>query len=142
MLTLFGNGDYVVDTAAIRTKETPSASATHPNFDILLISEGFRKFQTGKQYPVEVGNPALGVPNMNQSWDDGSGLFKNSLIPSYLQLSDYAPSTALVWRSIQRRSRLHIPCILIAMTSPGFWALLRCRIITCTISYRSPRHFE
>lgn len=94
MLSLFGNGDYVFDTASIVTEDPPSASVNYPFFDMLVISEGYETLPDGTQYTIEVGNLALGAPEVNQSWSDGNGRFNSSLVPSYLYLTDQVPSNS------------------------------------------------
>lgn len=94
MLSLFGNGDYVFDTASIVTEDPPSASVTYPDFDMLVITEGYETLPNGTKYAIEVGNLALGAPNVNQSWNDGNGRFNSSLVPSYLYLTDQVPSNS------------------------------------------------
>lgn len=95
MLSLFGSGDYVFDTASIVTEDPPSASVNYPFFDMLVISEGYEMLPDGTKYAIEVGNMALGAPQVNQSWNDGDGgLFNSSLVPSYLYLTTQVPSNS------------------------------------------------
>jgi hypothetical protein len=68
------------DTASIVTEHPPSASVTYPNFDMLVISGGYESLPDGTQYAIEVGNLALGAPNLNQSWNEGSGQLNSSLV--------------------------------------------------------------
>lgn len=94
MLSLFGNGEYIFDTASIVTEDPPSASVIYTDFDMLIISEGYETLPDGTKYTIEVGNLALGAQEVNQSWNDGNGRFNSSLVPSYLYLTDQAPSNS------------------------------------------------
>jgi hypothetical protein len=94
MLSLFGSGEYVFDTASIVTEDPPSASVSYPDFDMLVVSKGSEMLPDGTKYVMEVGNLALGAPEVNQSWNDGNGRFNSSLVPSYLYLTEQVPSNS------------------------------------------------
>jgi hypothetical protein len=61
---------------------------------MLVISDGYETLTDGTKYAIEVGNLALGAPEVNQFWYDGSRRFNSSLVPSYLYLTDQVPSNS------------------------------------------------
>lgn len=63
--SLFGSGDYTFDTASIVTEDPPSTAVTLSDFDMLVISEGYSTLPDGTQYAIEVGNLAVGAPEVN-----------------------------------------------------------------------------
>ena len=94
MLSLFGSASYFFDAMSIVTEDPPSASVQFEDFDMLVITEGSWTLPDGSMYPIEVGNLALGAPEVNQSWNDGTGRFNSSLVPSSLYLQGQTPSNS------------------------------------------------
>lgn len=94
VLSLYGSGKYVFDAMSIVTEDPPSAQVDFENFDMLVISEGSWTLPGGTKYSIEVGNLALGAPEVNQSWTNGSQRFNSSLVPASLYLEGQVPSNS------------------------------------------------
>jgi hypothetical protein len=94
LLTLEGSAEYVFDSMTITTVDPPSASVNYQDFDMLVITEGYSALPNGTNYTIEVGNLALGAPNINQSWIHNGELFNSSLVPSSLYLQGQTPSNS------------------------------------------------
>ncbi|TVY78110.1 hypothetical protein LSUE1_G006095 [Lachnellula suecica] len=90
LLSLVGSANITFDAMSIATEDPPSASVQYSNFDMLVISEGYEILPNGTDYPIEVGNLALGAPNLNQTWGDVNG----TLVSSYLYTTDQVSSNS------------------------------------------------
>lgn len=89
-LSLVGSADIVFDSVSIMTEDPPSATVQYSNLSMLVISEGYETLPDGTKYAIEVGNLALGAPNLNQTW----GGINGSLVTSYLYTTGQVPSNS------------------------------------------------
>jgi hypothetical protein len=87
LLSLVGSAGIVFDSVSIVTKDPPSAAVQYSNLSMLAISEGYETLPDGTKYAIEVGNLALGAPNLNQTW----GGINGSLVTSYLYTTGQVP---------------------------------------------------
>ena len=90
LLSLVGSADIVFDSVSIVTEDPPSAAVHYSNLSMLAISEGYETLPDGTKYAIEVGNLALGAPNLNQTW----GGINGSLVTSYLYTTGQVPSNS------------------------------------------------
>jgi hypothetical protein len=75
---------------SVVTEDPPSAAIQYSNFDMLVITQGHETLPDGTQYEIEVGNLALGAPNVNQTWGGVDG----SMVTSYPFINDQIPSNS------------------------------------------------
>ncbi|KAI9740130.1 MAG: hypothetical protein M1818_004881 [Claussenomyces sp. TS43310] len=94
-LPLFGNATWAFDEITFSSGYPSAGSVTVPDFDMFVISEGYSTLPDGSEYSLEVGNLALGAPDVNQSWArSGDSRWNGTLLTSYLYETGQTPSNS------------------------------------------------
>ena len=93
-LRIGGRAHFATDWLTLRA--VAGGSKTITNAAVRLIYEAFMTYPDGTKYPLQVGQLALGMATVNQTFDRGAGLppVNASLVSGYLWANKQIPSSS------------------------------------------------